>query len=100
LPRSLSNYTPKHGDLGELNVHLARGVRPPPHTPHLTAAQEPPGAPGSLATARLAHQAGHQGWLAGPGHMDGSLRGRGFAPTRPEALLPKKGKHQKKMQKF
>ena len=41
-------------NLSELNVHLARGLRPPPHTPHLTAAQEPLGAPGSLATARLA----------------------------------------------
>ena len=93
----------KHGGLGELNALLARGVRPLPRHASpapLAAAQEPPGAPGSLATARLAHQAGHQGWLAGPGHMDGSLRGRGFAPTRPEALLPKKGKHQKKMQKF
>ena len=60
------------------NVHLARGLRPPPHTPHLGAAQEPLGAPGSLATARLAHQASQQGWLGGPGHVGGSLRGRGF----------------------
>ena len=70
-----------HGDLGELSVHLARGLRPLPHTPHLTAAQEPLGAPGSLATVRLAHQASQQGWLGGPGHVGGSLRGRGFAPT-------------------
>ena len=54
----------KHGGLGELNALLARGVRPPPRTPHtppLAAAQEPPGAPESLANGRLAHQAVHQG---------------------------------------
>ena len=74
----------KHGDLGELYVLLARGVRPPPRTPHtppLAAAQEPPGAPENLANGRLAHQAIHQGWLGGPGHRDGSVGGRGFAPT-------------------
>ena len=52
-----------------------------PHTPHLAAAQEPLGAPGSLAIARLAHQASQQSWLGGPDHMGGSLGGRGFAPT-------------------
>ena len=88
LPRSPSNYTPKHGDLSELNVHLARGLRPPPHTPHLAAAQQPLGAPGSLATARLTHQASQQGWLGGPGHVGGSLRGRGFAPTPNPASPP------------
>lgn len=74
----------KHGDLSELYVLLARGVRPPPRTPHtppLAAAQEPPGAPESLANGRLAHQAVHQGWLGGPSHRDGSVGGRGFAPT-------------------
>jgi hypothetical protein len=74
----------KHGDLSELYVLLARGVRPPPRTPHtppLAAAQEPPGAPESLASGRLAHQAVHQGWLGGPRHRDGSVGGRGFAPT-------------------
>ena len=47
-------------------------------------------APGSLATARLAHQASQQGWLGGPGHMGGSLRGRGFAPT-PNPEPPRSG---------
>ena len=52
----------KHGDLSELYVLLARGVRPPPRTPHtppLAAAQEPPGAPESLANGRLAQPMGH-----------------------------------------
>jgi hypothetical protein len=47
-------------------------------------------APGSLATARLAHQASQQGWLGGPGHMGGSLRGGGFAPT-PNPEPPRSG---------
>ena len=78
----------KHGGLGELNALLARGVRPLPRHASpapLAAAQEPPGAPESLATGRLAHQAVHQGWLGGPGHRKGSVGGtvggRGFAPT-------------------
>ena len=52
----------KHGGLGELNDLLAPGVRPPPGTPTpapWAAAQEPPGAPESLATGHLAHQAVH-----------------------------------------
>ena len=74
----------KHGGLGELNDLLTRGVRPPPGTPTpapWATAQEPPGAPESLATGRLAHQAVHQGWLGGSGHKKGSVGGRGFAPT-------------------
>ena len=56
-------------------------LRRTPHPPRLNAAQEPAGAPKSLATGRLAHQAVHQGWLGGPGHRKGSVGGRGFAPT-------------------
>ena len=82
----------KHGDLDELYVLLARGVRPPPRTPHtppLAAAQEPPGAPESLANGRLAHQAVHQGWVAecGPSHRDGSVGGAGLRP-RPTSTTP------------
>ena len=77
----------KHGDLGGLYVLLARGVRPPPRTPHtppLAAAQEPPGAPESLANGRLAHHrpSTRADWVApAPSHRDGSVGGWGFAPT-------------------
>ena len=75
---------PKRDVSRELYILPARGVHPPrrtPHPPRLNAAQEPAGAPKSLATGRLAHQAVHQGWLGGPGHRKGSVGGRGFAPT-------------------
>ena len=81
----------KHGDLSELYVLLARGVRPPPRTPHtppLAAAQEPRGAPESLANGRLAHQAVHQGWLGGPSHRDGLGQWGAGASPRPRTPSP------------
>ena len=54
---------PERDVSGELYFLPARGMHLFPRTPHpprLNAAQEPAGAPKSLATGRLAHQAVHQ----------------------------------------
>eukprot|EP00964_Phaeocystis_antarctica_P144285 scaffold110042_cov55-Phaeocystis_antarctica.AAC.1 len=48
-----------------------------PWPPRMPCTQEPPGAPESRASGRLAHQLDRQGWLGGPGHRDGSVGGRG-----------------------
>ena len=75
---------PERDVSGELYFLPARGMHLFPRTPHpprLNAAQEPAGAPKSLADGRPAYQPTHPGWLGGPGHRKGSAGGRGFAPT-------------------
>ena len=75
-PRSLIDYMSKHDVSGELCILPARGVHPPPphaHPPRLNAAQEPTGAPKSLADGRPADQPAHPGWLGGPSHREGSV---------------------------
>ena len=93
--REQLNYrvTPKHDDPGALAASvLICAVRLPPParllaTPHTqrAAAQKPSGEHGRKPRRRprLARQleTTRQGWLAGPGHMDGSVGGRGEAPT-------------------
>ena len=90
---NLTTVTPKHDDPGALAASvLICAVRLPPParllaTPHTqrAAAQKPSGAHGRKPRRRprLARQleTTRQGWLAGPGHMDGSVGGRGEAPT-------------------
>jgi len=81
----------KHGDLGELYVLLARGVRPPPRTPHtppLAAAQEPRGAPESLANmaAWLTRPSTRAGWVApatGMGQWGAGASPRPRTPSPP-----------------
>ena len=74
----------------ELYVLLARGVRPPPRTPHtppLAAAQEPPGAPESLATGPLAHHPAHAGLVGWPWPQEWVSGGPGLR-LDPEARTP------------
>ena len=75
---------PERDVSGELYFLPARDVHSPPphaHPPRLNAAQEPAGAPKNLANGRPAYQPTHPGWLGGPGHREGSVGVRGFAPT-------------------
>ena len=75
---------PERDVSGELYFLPARGMHLFPRTPHpprLNAAQEPAGAPKSLADGRPAYQPTHPGWPGGPGHREGSVGVRGFAPT-------------------
>eukprot|EP00964_Phaeocystis_antarctica_P064723 scaffold38969_cov39-Phaeocystis_antarctica.AAC.1 len=76
---------PKCDVSGELYILPARDVHSPPphaHPPCLNAAQEPVGAPKSIANGRPAYQPTLPGWLGGPDHRKGSVGGRGLARPR------------------
>ena len=69
----------RHPRLFRRRVRAATGCRFPP--PPLAAALALSGATHGAAAALLARRPGGQALLDGPDHWDGSLGGRGFAPT-------------------
>ena len=81
----LRSYSGGHG-----RAPTARG-RPCPRTPLAgpnRAALQPVGAPEGAAAGLLALRPLRPGWAGGPGHRDGSVRGRGLAPTPNSAPPP------------
>ena len=52
---------------------------------------QPMGAPEGAAAGHLALLCLRPSWSGGPGHMDGSGRGRGFAPTSNSKPPPLRG---------